>query len=204
MASLSLDSAVGSKAYTSKTAKLEEVASLIRAPLFKSESAGRKPVYVASVLDFPRCGYLGRPGRTAMLNKHAEEANRFLIRPFDVLLTIVGTIGKLSVAPHQIGEPWIPATNIVILRLWAPSLERALALYLYLRSEKGQSGVGNLIHGKTIPLVSKKALGKVPIPVITESMARRAKEIFLEELSVFEQYRAAQARIDSRIAVFPE
>ncbi len=183
-------------------ALLEDHVELLRAPLFKTEVDGIHPVRIASISDFPCCGYLPKPSRTVLLGDRHREASRYLVLPFDVLVTIVGTVGQLAIVPETVSEEWVPATNIVILRLREPSLGGATALYLYFRSEAGRKVLGELVHGKSIPLVSKKALAKVPVPPLTSDVRERAEALFHQEIALHSKYLEDRQEIASRVERF--
>lgn len=183
-------------------AVLEDYADLIRAPLFKTEEAGDHSVRIVSISDFPCCGYLPAPSRNVLLREHYAEASRYLLRPHDVLVTIVGTVGRVAVVSDHLSGDWVPATNIVILRPRNPSADIAAALYLFLRSNSGRRALDGLVHGKSIRLVSKKALAKIPLPPLCFDTLEKAAELFRAEVALYTGYLRAQEEMVSRIGAF--
>lgn len=174
---------------------LQDHAELIRAPLFKDEADGRHPIRITSISDFPCCGYLPEPRREIKLNHSLPEARRFCLKPYDVLLTIVGTVGHLSVVPDTASDNWVPATNMVVLRPKDSSGPSSKALYLYFKCEAGRSALDGLVHGKTIRLVSKKALGRLPVPVFSQELLQTACELFEHEVDLYRGYLSDQERL---------
>lgn len=183
-------------------ALLEDYAGLLRAPLFKTEEGGEYPVRIASISDFPCCGYLPRPARGVLLQDHYAEASRFFLQPHDVLVTIVGTVGQVAIVSGRVSEDWVPATNIVILRLREPSVDAAAALYLFFRSDSGRRALGELVHGKSIRLVSKKALAKVPVPSLSPEVLKNAAELFRAEFDLYKRSIRKQKEMSARIGAF--
>ncbi len=182
---------------------LEEYVELLRAPLFRNEQNGTHPLRIASISDFPCCGYLPTPRRTVvLLGDSHREASRYTLLPYDVLLTIVGTVGRLAILPETVSEEWVPATNIVILRFREPSPPGAMALYLYFRTEAGRKTVGELVHGKSIPLVSKKALAKVPLPTLGPEVREDAAALFRQEVGLYTTYLRDRQELAARVDRF--
>lgn len=181
---------------------LEDYAHLLRAPLFKSEEPGKYSVRVASISDFPCCGYLPTPARVVLLMNGYPDASRYRLQPHDVLLTIVGTVGRVAVVSDTLSEDWIPATNIVIVRPREPSADTAAALYLFFRSNAGRRALDGLVHGKSIRLISKKALAKVTLPTLSFEILKEAAALFQSELDLYGRYLRAQEEMMSRIGAF--
>ncbi|MFP4429693.1 MAG: hypothetical protein ACLFPV_00390 [Spirochaetaceae bacterium] len=178
---------------------LEDYADLLRAPLFRTEESGNHPVRIASISDFPSYGYLPTPSRRVLLGERYHEARRYRLQPHDVLVTIVGTVGRVAVVADHLSEDWVPATNIVILRPREPTVGIAAALYLFFRSDSGRRAFDGLVHGKSIRLVSKKALAKIPIPTLTVKILKESGELFRAEIDLYERYLRAQKEMVSRI-----
>ncbi len=181
---------------------LEDYADLLRAPLFKTEESGNHPVRIASISDFPCCGYLPEPSRRVLLRERYPEAYRYRLQPHDVLVTIVGTVGRVAVVSDHVPEDCVPATNIVILRPREPTGDTAAALYLFFRSDSGRRAFDGLVHGKSIRLVSKKALAKVPIPTLSVKILKESGELFRAERDLYERYLRAHKEMACRIGAF--
>ena len=179
---------------------LQDHAELIRAPLFKNEADGRHPIRIASISDFPCCGYLPVPRREIKLTESLTEAQRFCLKPYDVLLTIVGSVGHLSVVPDSASDNWVPATNMVVLRPKDASGASSIALYLYFKSETGRSALDSLVHGKTIRLVSKKALGRLTVPSFSQELLQTAGELFDQEVNLYKGYLSERDKLLAEIS----
>ena len=136
------------------------------------------------------------------MRERYPEAYRYRLQPHDVLVTIVGTVGRVAVVPDHVPEDWVPATNIVILRPREPTGDTAAALYLFFRSDSGQRAFDGLVHGKSIRLVSKKALAKIPMPTLSLEIFKESGELFRAEIDLYERYLRGQKEMASRIAAF--
>src|SRR6056297_156152 len=126
-------------------APLTDFATVLRAPLFKDNASARgERFYVVSIKDFPGAGYLPTPQREIILQDLADKAKGYAVEPFDLLVTMVGTIGHVAIVPETSGPNWIPATNMFVVRLKEPSPPKARALYALFRSDGGQEILAGL------------------------------------------------------------
>lgn len=162
---------------------LSEHADILRAPLFKDQPGqSGVPYKIVSIKDFPSAGYLPVPQRDVMLTDQAEKANSYTVRPHDVLVTIVGSIGHVSIVPEEAADNWVPATNIFVVRFQDDTARRSRALYALLKSVAGQSVLDTLAHGRGIQIVSKKQFSGVLIPEMNEEMFQRTESLWNEHI----------------------
>jgi hypothetical protein len=167
---------------------LSEKALLLRAPLFKDQSApGGTEYKVISIKDFPEAGYLPVPERTVILQKSADKAREYTVQPYDVLMTMVGTIGRVTVAGEDVEDNWLPATNIFIIRFHTDRPRSARALYGLIKSSAGQTILDDLAHGSGIQLVSKKQFSRVMLPAFNTDLFSRTEALWNEELTLYRE-----------------
>lgn len=93
-----------------------------------------------------------------------SKIDRYLIEPGDVLFTNRGTLTKAAVMPDHAGIFVAPA-HLSILRPVDPARLNPRYLALYLLSEEAAHYFRPSREGSAIPLISKTALAKLPVPL---------------------------------------
>jgi hypothetical protein len=177
---------------------LNDAASVLRAPLFKSQSNRNGVAYrVVSIKDFPEAGYVPTPERTIRLTESSEKARRYILRPFDLLVITVGSIGHVTVVPEDCEDNWIPATNMYVVRFREDAARRSRALYAVFKSPSGQEVLEQMARGRGIQIVPKKVFSQIQVPVFNEAVLRlterlwdRERTLYQESLKKLEQTRA--------------
>ncbi|TVR56477.1 MAG: hypothetical protein EA426_13565 [Spirochaetaceae bacterium] len=161
---------------------LRDAATVLRAPLIKNEPVkGALMYHVVSITDMNDFGFLITPKKTIKIKEKLPKARKYELEPFDVLLTIVGTIGKITILPDALEGQWIPASNMLIVRFTKDKLDNAIAFVMFMKSRYGVDILTKLTHGTTIPIVSKKAFSRVVIPQLTPEVKKESKELFTKE-----------------------
>lgn len=181
-----LSSAIQTK--QEREVELAHLAEIVRTPLFKTETTkNAHPFYVVSIKDFPDAGYLATPAKRIYLDHNASRAERFTLRPHDFLVTIVGTVGRVTIVPDGCGCNWIPATNMLRLRFSVRAKEQAIALYAFFKSPLGNATLNALVHGTSIPLVAKRPFSAIRVPVLNEFVEREAAELWAREQDLYDE-----------------
>jgi hypothetical protein len=175
--------------FNDQVTPLANLARVIRAPLFKNEPGRRgQGFHIISIKDFPPAGYLPTPQREIILQDSAEKARGYIVEPYDLLVTIVGTIGAVTIVPEYSGR-WIPATNMLVLRFREPDPRKSRGLYALLKSPQGQGILKRLSHGQGIQIVSKKQFSGVLIPEMNGELLNRTEELWQSEQENYEESR---------------
>lgn len=173
-------------------------ATVLRAPLFKSESNRNGVAFrVVSIKDFPEAGYLPAPNRTIRLTESADKASRYTLRPYDVLVITVGSIGHVTVVPEDCEDNWVSATNMYVVRFAEDAPRKSRALYAVLKSRSGQSLLEHMARGRGIQIVPKKVFARIHVPVfsedvfkVTEQLWKKERDLYQESLRKMDQCRA--------------
>jgi hypothetical protein len=167
---------------------LQKEAVVLRAPLMKSElDHGAHIYHVASINDIHDYGFLPVPEKTIAVKSFLDKARKYTLKPWDIILTIVGTIGKVSIVPEYNGPPWIPSSNMFVVRFKNDKEDQAIAFSVFMRSRHGQEILDKLSHGKTISIVSKKQFSKIVIPYLSDEIRRASRKQFEAENSLFQE-----------------
>ena len=175
--------------------QLRDIASILRAPLFKDEAGNPSERYsIISIKDFPLAGYIPAPKKEILVHTGNERINKFIVQEHDVLLTIVGTIGKVTIVPEGIRNNCVPATNMLRFRFTANPRENSIALYVFLKSTVGQATIQSYIHGSSIPIVTKGQIASMRIPApssetwsVTEEIWCNEQRLYMEAQSLLEE-----------------
>lgn len=167
---------------------LSEQATLLRAPLFKDQPGETgTPLRVVSIKDFPEAGYLSTPQREIILQEQAEKARAYTLEPFDLVVTMVGTIGSVTIVPETLDGTWIPATNMFVIRFHEDRPRKARAMYGLVKSPEGQRLFESLAHGRGIQIVSKKQFSGLLLPKFTEDVLDRTEALWSEEVRLYQE-----------------
>ena len=165
---------------------LIDEARILRAPLLKNENTRGGDVYnVASIADMEDYGYLPTPKKEIRIKANLARAEKYRLEADDVLLTIVGTIGKISIVPSDLSGKWIPTSNMLIIRFKDERSDKAIAFTMFMKSEYGRAILSKLTHGKTIPIISKKAFARTYIPELTSPVRKESKLLFSKEEKLY-------------------
>lgn len=179
------------------TVVLRDVADLIRAPLIKSDSSRGGTLFrLAAIGDIPEHGFLPTPERSVRLQAGRNEALRFALEDYDVVMTMVGTIGRIGIIPPQRDELWVPASNIVVIRFREQKPEQAVALVAFIRSPHGRRLLHDMTHGRTIPIISKKGFSRIQIPAMAPRLQKTVATYTRKETLLFEKRNEIVRQID--------
>lgn len=161
---------------------LSQTAVLLRAPLFKDESsAGGKTFKILSVVDIKEYGHTARPGKSIRINAFLQKAEKYRLKPFDVVISIVGTIGRICIVSENAPDNWLPTSNMLIIRFKEDRVDNALAFAMFMHSPHGERILKSLTHGTKIAMISKKEFSKIGIPALTPEIRKQAQYLYMQE-----------------------
>ena len=162
-----------------------------------------------SASDIDELGLVIQPAKQVSVSQSAARRARLTpLRPFDVVLAIKGSAGKVGLVFDMPADAkWIANQSFVILRVndmkgrsGAPQLS-PLVLFRYLSSELGQAMLKRFIGGAVIPSIAINDLRQlaIPVPDLEEqhqiagqltSMLETAVDLRQRRLQLLEQRRA--------------
>lgn len=171
--------------------KLGEVARLLRLPPgVRDEKTTRngKKVKVISIVDLPEAGYITVIKDAITLSKDKfNSVEKYRIEPFDVLMSIQGTVGKVGVVSEAMSGDVIANISLLAIRFTENKMSNAIALLQYLKSESGKKLIVKLQKGTTIKRINVKELAVAKIPALTAGIIRQSKAVFDKEVAVLEK-----------------
>lgn len=107
------------------------------------------------------------------------------VKPGDILISLVGTIGKVLILPDEI-EPGIINPRLVKLSL---NQEAIIGKYfkIYLETETAKHYFDEVSHGETMKILNLGILKQLPIPIPSRSEQKRIVAEVERRLSVVEE-----------------
>ena len=173
------------------TVRLGEVADLLRLPPGVRDEEikkGGKKVRVVSIVDLPEAGYIGTVPDVISLSKEKfDTIKKYKILPFDVFMSIQGTVGRVGVVPEKFSGDWIGNISLLVIRFKDQKMENAVALLEFLKSAHGRKVVSKLEKGTTIRRINVKEFAAVQVPELTTDVKRQSQSLFAKELKLLEK-----------------
>ena len=174
--------------------KLGSSAKLLRLPpgvRDEKNKKGGKNVRVISIVDLPEAGYIGNIKDTITLSKEKFSGiKKYVIQPFDVLMSIQGTVGKVGVMPESTSGDIIANISLLTIRFKENKADNAVALLQYLKSTAGRKLITKLQKGSTIKRINVKEFAAAKVPVLTADIKRQSTSVFDKEVKALEKINA--------------
>jgi len=112
----------------------------------------------------------------------------------DILLSTKGTIGNVAIV-GEISKPVLASQAIEIIRL--KDKNKAIELYMFLKSNIGQALLMQLVSGTAMPQISTKELRKLIVPSFTYTQREKIINNFTIEKDMFDEMQTIQRRIEN-------
>eukprot|EP01156_Anaeramoeba_ignava_P018904 Anaeramoba_ignava/a93497_18.p1 GENE.a93497_18~~a93497_18.p1 ORF type:complete len:620 (-),score=48.50 a93497_18:68-1927(-) len=163
--------------------KLEDIADVRKSQLFKDEEVGLE-IYELSPSDFNKAGFTLECGKKKKIETQKNKLSTYQLEPYDVLLSTKGTIGKVSII-GDICEPMIASQAIQVIRIKEDKENKAISLYMFLKSKVGQTILSSLTSGTAMPQISTVEIKDLGVPKFTKE---NEKTLFLNFNNEIEMY----------------
>lgn len=163
--------------------KLEDIANVRKSQLFKDEEKGLE-IFEISPSDFSKAGFTLECGKIKKIESQKNRLDTYKLEPYDILLSTKGTIGKVAII-GEIDKPIIASQAIQVIRLKEDKEEKAIILYMFLKSNIGQTILSSITSGTVMPQISTIEIKSLGIPKLTEESE---KTIFLNFNNEIEMY----------------
>ncbi|WP_323586098.1 N-6 DNA methylase [Aliarcobacter butzleri] len=164
--------------------ELENIADIRRSQLFKDESEGLE-VFEISPSDFSKAGFTLECGKIKQIGSQEKRLDTYELQPYDVLLSTKGTIGKVAII-GDITKPMIASQAIQVIRIKDKDKEeKAVSLYMFLKSDLGQTILSSLVAGVAMPQISTVEIKKLNVPKLNKD---EEEKLFLNFNSELEMY----------------
>ncbi|MBD3797888.1 MAG: restriction endonuclease subunit S, partial [Campylobacterales bacterium] len=176
--------------------QLEDIADIRRSQLFKDEEEG-KEVYEISPSDFSRAGFTLECGKLKQIGSQYKRLQTYKLEPYDVLLSTKGTIGKVCIM-GEINEAIIASQAIQVIRVQGDDKkEKAISLYMFLKSDLGQTILASLVAGTAMPQISTAEIKKLSIPLLSKEQEKRLMSSFKDESKMYNEIEKINENIKS-------
>jgi type I restriction enzyme M protein len=176
--------------------QLEDIADIRRSQLFKDEEEG-KEVYEISPSDFSKAGFTLECGKTKQIGSQYKRLQTYKLEPYDVLLSTKGTIGKVCIM-GEINEAIIASQAIQVIRVQDDDKkEKAISLYMFLKSDLGQTILASLVAGTAMPQISTAEIKKLSIPLLSKEQEKRLISSFKDESKMYNEIEKINENIRS-------
>jgi restriction endonuclease S subunit len=176
-----------------ETVKLSDVADLLRLPPgVKDEQLkkGGKKVKSISITDIPAAGYIEDVVSTITLPAEKfKSLKKYVIQPYDVVMSIQGTVGTVGVVPAEFPGSWMANISLLVIRFRENAAENSVALTMFLKSAHGREIIARLQKGDAIKRINVKEFAAVQVPVLTADVKKLSTAVFKEEIEL-------KARVD--------
>ena len=173
--------------------KLENIATIKKSQLFKDETIGQE-TWVISPSDFSQSYYTKECGKKIYISEQYNKYETYKLMQNDILLSTKGTIGNVAIV-GEISKPVLASQAIEIIRL--KDKNKAIELYMFLKSNIGQALLMQLVSGTAMPQISTKELRKLIVPSFTYTQREKIINNFTIEKDMFDEMQTIQRRIEN-------
>lgn len=175
---------------------LEYIADVRRSQLFKDEGEG-KEVYEVSPSDFNKAGFLLECGKIKQIGSQYKKLQTYKLEPFDVLLSTKGTIGKVAII-GETTKTMIASQAVQVIRLKdVNKKEKAIILYMFLKSTLGQNILSTLVSGVAMPQIATTEIKKLSIPIVSKEQEKQTLLNFNNEIIMYNEIEKIYKNIKS-------
>ncbi|MCT7631091.1 N-6 DNA methylase [Aliarcobacter butzleri] len=166
--------------------ELENIADIRRSQLFKDEGEGLE-VWEISPSDFSKAGFTLECEKIKQIGSQEKRLDTYELQPYDVLLSTKGTIGKVAII-GDITKPMIASQAIQVIRIKDKEKQKkAISLYMYLKSDLGQTILSSLVAGVAMPQISTLEIKKLNVPNLKKEDEEKLLLNFNSETEMYNQ-----------------
>ena len=138
--------------------------------------------------DIPDSGFLLHTKETKIVSE--ELGNNLFLQPYDILVPIQHRIDRIALIGKVETKILLsPPFAIVRIDESEVSIEQgAIALYMYLKSEKGQKGLSKLLdQSMRLPRIRMSDLRSLLVPLLSEEERIKQIEKFYQENKLYKE-----------------
>lgn len=177
-----------------KLIKMEEIAEVRRSQLFQDEGEG-KEIYEISPSDFNKAGFTLECGKVKQIGSQYKKLQTYKLEPYDVLLSTKGTIGKVAIM-GTIAESMIASQAIQVIRFQEEDKKnKAITVYMFLKSTLGQTILASLVAGVAMPQIPTSEIKQLSIPLLRKEQEKELLKSFEEEQQLYGKLEEVQIKI---------
>ncbi|CAA6803705.1 MAG: Unknown protein [uncultured Sulfurovum sp.] len=174
---------------------VQEIATVRKSQLIEDELEGT-PTYEISPSDFNTFGFTLECGRVKKIKQQHSKYLTYRLFPNDILVSTKGTIGKVALI-GDIKAPMIASQAIQVIRLNVPHIIEPKYLYMFLKSNIGQSLLKKLSTGTTMPQITTKEIKELKVPIPSRKEQEKAMQNFEEEVLLYKEVECLKEKINN-------
>ena len=123
-------------------------------------------------------------------------SRKHLLEPYDILVTARSQVVKVALVQPNVFRT-VAAVTLLVVRTPDPGSGLAHFLWYYLSSGRGRAEIASRLTATSVPTLSARSLGEVPVPMPSSAELRRIPDlVFLAELSREDALEAVRVRHD--------
>lgn len=176
--------------------RLEDIAEIRRSQLFKDEETGEE-VYEITPSDFNSSGFTNTGSKIKKLGSQKGKYETYKLQPYDILLSTKGTIGKVAIL-DKLDKPMVTSQANQVIRLKGQNIkDKAICLYMFFKSDIGQSFLNQLVVGVAMPQIATSEIKELLVPLVDEEKQNTIISNFYYEIDLDDEIN----NINSKISV---
>jgi type I restriction enzyme M protein len=172
-----------------KKISLQKITSINKSPVIKNEEDG-EAIYEITPSDFKTFGFTLECGKI----KYTKQSAIHTLTPNDILISMKGTVGKIAII-GKLQKQMIASPNIQIIRIEKKSIIEPIVLYMFLKSNIGQSLLKQLSTGTTMPQITTKEIKALEIPILEKTKQEEIIKNFDDEVKLFREIELIKQKI---------
>lgn len=164
--------------------ELQKIADIKKSQLLKDEGEGLE-IFEISPTNFKKAGFTLELGKKKKIGLQEKRFKTYKLEPYDVLLSTKGTIGKVAII-GEVNDPMIASQAVQVIRLHcSEKKEKAIALYMFFKSELGQTILSSIVSGMAMPQISTLEIKQLEVPSFTKAQNDELLLNFNNEIEMY-------------------
>ncbi len=163
---------------------LYRAATVLRVPMIRSEPVREgegEVLQVVTARDTPVRGFIRTASEQVQVRVKDEGVAPFLLRPNDVLFSLVAPIGTMGLVPEGLQGDWVPGPHFALVRFAEDARDQAVALFAFFRQGEGRKIVQKLQADGRVRLLPLEAFARIRIPQLNDEVREWSRKVFQRE-----------------------
>jgi type I restriction enzyme M protein len=174
--------------------ELQDIADVKRSQLFKDEGEGTD-IYEVSPSDLAKSGFTRTGGKVKYIDKQINKLSTYMLEAFDIVVSTKGTIGKVGIVVPE-NNYLVASQAMQVIRLKDPRGGAPHRLYMYLKSNIGQSLLKQLVAGAAMPQISTAEIKKLKVPLLSEEEEDLIMDNYNKEIELYKELEKIENNIE--------
>lgn len=172
--------------------ELQSVADVRKSQLFQDEEDGWIEIIELGPSNVAKAGFTLSNGKMKYIAKQKKKLETYALQDMDIILSTKGTIGKVGLVRGDYSTVASQAMHIIRVRKDEEKgndyfLDLTHILYMYLKSDLGQTLLKQLVAGEAMPQITTADLKKLKIPVLSDEEIEQVWDNFDKEQDLYNE-----------------